>query len=208
MMADIPFVDDVINYISDHLIIFIIIFSLVGILLYSMTAVFFNKLNKEKYGKTTWMAWIPIFRLFLLGKLTIHWIFGIILVLGLFCCVSISLTIDGVSKTYEILKENIREPFMIIYIGIVVVLYVFAHIKLSNIRRSGKGYSSKISINSQIVSEYDKKYNSNIKENENNDFYNTVNVEKSAEEMKPKTLKDAINDNAKRVNSENNEKKP
>ncbi len=200
----IPFFKDVFQYYKDHLVMFIVIFTLIGIFIYSVTAVFLNKLNKEMYGKTTWMAWVPIFRIFLLGKLAIHWIVGIILVLGLPCTISITIITNGVGKDYAILPDNIREPFMIVYIALVIALYVFAHIKLSNIRVNGKGYSSKTYVDDRVTTEYNQKYMNKVPNEQvlpvNNkpkspedDFYSSMNTEtKTNEEKQPMTLQDLL----------------
>lgn len=213
---DIPFFNEIYNYILDHLVIFIIIFSLIGILIYSVTAVFLNKLNNEMYGKNTWMAWIPGFRAFLLGKLTIHLVMGIILFVSLICTISFSLNIDGVDKTFAILPTNIREPFTIIYISLCIILYVCAHIKLSNIRTKGKGYSSKIEVNEVDNSNYEKRkielpVESEIKKevtpkqsNSDDDFYSAMYLDtKKSEDKTPVTLQDLI----KKPDNNSNDKK-
>ena len=203
----IPFLKDIYQYYLDHMTMFIIIFSLIGIFIYSMTAVFLNKLNKEMYGKTTWMAWVPIFRIFLLGKLTIHWIVGIILFLGLPCTISVTIMTNGVGKDYAILPTNIREPFMIVYIALCIALYVYAHIKLSNIRINGKGYSSKTYVDDRVTTEYDQKYMNKVPNEQvppvvnkpkvpEDSFYGSMDLDtneiKKIKENEPMTLKDLL----------------
>ena len=43
----------------------------IALIIYICTAIFLNKFNKLKYGKGTFMAWIPVFQQYLVGKLAI-----------------------------------------------------------------------------------------------------------------------------------------
>ena len=66
-------------------IIFIIYVSCIligGAIIYLLKVNFLNKFNKLIYGKFTVMSLIPIFDIYLLGKLTINKVFGLILVIN------------------------------------------------------------------------------------------------------------------------------
>ncbi len=57
--------------------LYIIIF--VVVLIYIIQGLVLNGLNKKIYGEGTWQAWVPIANIYLLGKLTINKIGGIVL---------------------------------------------------------------------------------------------------------------------------------
>ena len=78
-----------------------------GILLY--------KLNKKMYHEKSFIAWIPILRIYLLGNLTVKRNGGKILILGLIVFILFQLPI-------------------IIYIIILVILYIYALIKYIKLR--------------------------------------------------------------------------
>ena len=124
--------ESVFEYIKNHLVVIIIICSLLSLSLYVIYATTLNKLNRALYKKDTPMAWIPIINIYLLGKLTIHKLFGFVLVIGLVLGSNVTITTDNTSKIYSILPENIQGIYYIIYSGVLVVLFVFACIKLKN----------------------------------------------------------------------------
>ena len=54
------------------------IFLIFGIAIYIVTSIFMSRLNKRIYGNGTALAWIPFARTFLLGKLAVNKLVGII----------------------------------------------------------------------------------------------------------------------------------
>ncbi len=138
---------DITDFVQNHLIVIIVIASILVIFIYVMYAVFLNKLNHAMYGRTTWMAWIPIFNTYLLGKLTIGKIFGFLLVIGSLLGSSFVIKINGVTDNYSLLPTEFQEPYSIIYFAILVILYIYAHIKLKNIIRK-KGLTSDVDMHS------------------------------------------------------------
>ena len=133
--------DGIINFIKDHIVVISIIIGLLAIFLYVIYAVFLNKLNKAMHGKTTWMAWVPIINIYLLGKLTVHMVVGIILALGIFLTFGIYWKADGIETYYSILPKNTQDIYTIIYCGIVVVFYICAHFKLKRLIIEGRAKS-------------------------------------------------------------------
>lgn len=87
---------------------FFIIILIVGLIIYIITSIFLNKLNKLMYGKGTPMAWIPIFNIYLLGKLTVNKLVGWILIVCIFITGSYSTTVNGVETTHDILPKGIN----------------------------------------------------------------------------------------------------
>ena len=157
------------EYIKNHVIIVVAIAILLSIFIYSVIAVILNRLNKTMYGKTTWMAWVPVLRIFLLGKLTVHIVLGIVLVIGMIPTFSITLTNKGIQEEYAILHQNIRIPYTIIYFAIIIVLLVYADIKQKSIERE-KGDENIKNNNINVTSVYDERFskrlNNNVTQNE------------------------------------------
>ena len=60
---------------------FLIAILILIIIMYVFMGVFLGKLNKLIYGKGTPMAWIPLLNTYLMGKLVVNKVFGIILVI-------------------------------------------------------------------------------------------------------------------------------
>ena len=60
---------------------FLIAILILIIIMYVFMGVFLGKLNKLIYGKGTPMAWIPLLNTYLMGKLVVNKVFGMILVI-------------------------------------------------------------------------------------------------------------------------------
>lgn len=131
--------DTIINYIENHAVIFIIIGGLLLFIVYSMIAVFLNNLHNRKYGHTTILAWIPILNIFLLGKMTIHWIVGIILALLLLFGICITVDIKGLETIHNLLPKEYVLPYQIGLSIIILLLFIVAKFKIKKIIREGTG---------------------------------------------------------------------
>ncbi len=59
---------------------FLLVILAVAIAIYVLTSLLMNSVHKKIYGQGTWMAWVPYVRTFLLGKLAVNKLVGIILV--------------------------------------------------------------------------------------------------------------------------------
>jgi len=139
---------DIVNFIKDHLLIMGTIIGILAIFIYVLCAVLLNKLNKALYGKTTWMAWIPPFNIYLLGKLTIHKVFGWILLLAFLAGTTVTVELNGVSKTYSLISKDIQEPYIIVISSITLILYIYGYFKLKlYIRKNGINDIVNININ-------------------------------------------------------------
>lgn len=130
--------DSILNYIKDHLVVTIIIAVLVGFIIYAMFAVLINKLYSSKYGKETKLSWIPILNIYLLGKLVIHSIFGIILVLGMLALILVSFNIPGLDSLKNIIPSQYVLPYQIGYGVIILLFLIIGKMKLNRIIRDGK----------------------------------------------------------------------
>ena len=69
-----------IQAVAGFLIVVLLIILVVAIAIYVLTSLLMNSVHKKIYGKGTWMAWVPYVRTFLLGKLAVNKLVGIILV--------------------------------------------------------------------------------------------------------------------------------
>lgn len=119
-------------------IIFIIYVSCIligGAIIYLLKVNFLNKFNKLIYGKFTVMSLIPIFDIYLLGKLTINKVFGLILVICLFLIARYTVVINGNVKTYAIFPENINKFVLLIYCFIIFGLLIYAIIKYNKLKK-------------------------------------------------------------------------
>ena len=115
----------------------LIIFLILLLVIYIAQAVFLNKFNKLVYGKGTAMAWIPIFNIYLLGKLTFNKLVGWILVICSFLTTKTTTTVNGVvTSEFTILPQNIIPIFQAVYSVIIIVLFIYAIIKYFKIKRT------------------------------------------------------------------------
>lgn len=146
--------EDILNYVKDHSIIFIIIGVLLGIFVYSMYSVLLNKLNNAKYGKSTIISWIFPLNIYLLGKLVIHWIIGILLVIGLLFGICITFNISGLESIHDLLPNEYVLPYQIGYGVLILLFFIAAKFKLNRIIREG---TSKDSSHTFINKDFDKK---------------------------------------------------
>jgi hypothetical protein len=144
--------ENIINFIKDQSLVVIIIICLLLFGLYSMFAVFLNKVSNVKYGKPTILAWIPVLNIFLLGRLAIHWIVGILLVLALLFGVCVSFDISGLESIHNLLPSDYVIPYQIAFAVIIVIMAIIAKAKYNKIVRSGTG---KDSMTSYINKDYD-----------------------------------------------------
>ena len=118
---------------------FVIVIFILVIGIYIAQAIFLNKFNKLVNGKGTPMAWIPIFNIYLLGKLTINKLVGWILVICIFLTGTYSTTVNGVESSGSILPEGVRSVVSTIYGLAVLGLFIYAIIKYNKIKKEGIG---------------------------------------------------------------------
>ena len=119
-------------------ILFIIYVSCIligGAIIYLLKVNFLNKFNKLIYGKFTVMSLIPIFDIYLLGKLTINKAVGWILVICLFLIARYTVVINGNVKTYAIFPENVNKFVLLIYCFIILGLLIYAIIKYNKLKK-------------------------------------------------------------------------
>lgn len=114
-----------------------LIFGIIFIVIYVLLALLLSNLNKQVYGKKSIIAWIPILNLYLLGKLTVNKLVGILLIVANLISYNYSITINGVEKTYSILPNSIRYLISGIVSIVTLVLYGMAIAKYIKIVSKG-----------------------------------------------------------------------
>ena len=120
---------------------FLIIGLIVIIVIYTIIASFLNKFNKLKYGKGTAMAWIPVFNIYLLGKLTFNKIVGFVLVLLSFLSGQTYIRIGNMS-TESIVPEAISNIIGPIYPWLILAIFIYAIVKYNLLKREIKNRPS------------------------------------------------------------------
>ncbi len=116
-------------------ILLFVLFLVVCLTFYIVQGIFLNKLNHLMYKKGTPMAFIPIFNIYLLGKLTIHKAVGYLLVFLLLLTSSATVTIDGEESTYTLLPETANQMVTILYMITVFGLFVYMIIKYQQLKK-------------------------------------------------------------------------
>ena len=98
---------------------FFLIAMLIILAIYIIEALILNSLNKKIYGEGTWQAWVPFANVYLLGKLTVNKTVGWILLILAF---------------FSGREEGIGETLNNIYSLAVFVLFIYAIVKLSQLK--------------------------------------------------------------------------
>ena len=97
------------------LLIFLIIgYILMGISLY--------KINKNREHKGSWMAWVPIFNVYLLGKLGCNKIVGMVCSIAIILCTSFTVSINGIVKQNFSIFPTIISSIILIIIDILMIV--------------------------------------------------------------------------------------
>ncbi|MEG0826705.1 MAG: hypothetical protein RR404_04480 [Bacilli bacterium] len=118
---------------------FLLLFLVFAIIIYVVFAIFLNKLNKLMYNKKTPMAWIPIFNIYLLGKLAVNKLVGWILVICVFLTSTSTTTVNGVKTESGILPSGIRSVVSTVYLIAVIALFIYAIIKYYKLKKNKNG---------------------------------------------------------------------
>ena len=190
--------DSIVNYINEHLVISIIVGSLLVFSIYSVFAVLLNKIYSAKYGKTTIIAWIPVLNIYLLGKLVIHSVFGLLLVIGFIFGICISFKIPYLESINLVMPKDYVLPYQISYGVIILLLVIIGKIKLNSMIRRGE-----VKSNNDIIlnREYENKELGDLISNHVDEPQQMINDDFSYNLNPPTINKD---DNLKHDNSDQN----
>jgi len=129
--------------IFQYLFIILIVLAVIGLILYILFSIFLNKFNKIVYGKQTVMAGIPLFNVYLLGKLTINKAFGWLLVIGIFLTSSITANVNGIEKTSSILPSKIMPIYSSIYYLVSFIVLILGIVKYFRLKKENNSNSPK-----------------------------------------------------------------
>lgn len=129
--------------IFQYLFIILIVLAVIGLILYILFSIFLNKFNKLVYGKKTIRAWLPLFNVYLLGKLTINKAFGWLLVIGIFLTSSITTNVNGIEKTISILPLKIIPIYSSIYYLISFIVLILGIVKYFRLKKENNSNSPK-----------------------------------------------------------------
>ena len=128
------------DFFNDNKTIFILIGGLLLIVAYSMVSVLINKLNDAIHGKITVLAWVPVTNVYLLGKLVVNKIMGILLAVLLLYGIIIAIDIHGLEVLQALkLPASYVVPYLAIYALMIFLLVVVGKSKLNKIIREGTG---------------------------------------------------------------------
>ncbi len=117
------------------LIIFVLIIAILGILLYVLMGIILTKLGKLKNENKLWRCWIPIFNLYLLGKLTINKYVGIVLVVLSFITGTTTITLGSSEVSFSI-PSTLSSILSIIYSIGVLSLFIYSIILLKKLKKN------------------------------------------------------------------------
>ena len=123
---------------------FLIAILILIIIMYVFMGVFLGKLNKLIYGKGTPMAWIPLLNTYLMGKLVVNKVFGIILVIIPFIISFIPgadisnthTTIQNGVQTTVSTSTSLNTILLLIYSLVCLVIFVLAVVKYFKLKKN------------------------------------------------------------------------
>ena len=123
---------------------FLIAILILIIIMYVFMGVFLGKLNKLIYGKGTPMAWIPLLNTYLMGKLVVNKVFGIILVIIPFIISFIPgadisnthTTVQNGVQTTVSTSTSLNTILLLVYSLICLVIFVLAVVKYFKLKKN------------------------------------------------------------------------
>lgn len=124
------------------------LYIIIIIIFYLSIAVFLNKLNKIIEGKKTIFAYLPIFNVYLLGKLTINKLVGFILALYFAFIIFLpKLPIYYQIKILTLIPIKFLKIITILYAIVINILSIYAIIKYFKLRKQNTQNIDSIPIN-------------------------------------------------------------
>lgn len=123
---------------------FLIAILILIIIMYVFMGVFLGKLNKLIYGKGTPMAWIPLLNTYLMGKLVVNKVFGMILVIIPFIISFIPgadisnthTTIQNGVQTTVSTSTSLNTILLLVYSLVCLVIFVLAVVKYFKLKKN------------------------------------------------------------------------
>lgn len=110
---------DYLAKVDKNLLIIFVITTMILLILYIIFSSILSKANKIIYGERKILAWIPIFNMYLLGKIAINKVFGVFLVLIEFL---IGLVIS-LPYFQNLIPNYIIDIICLVYLFIIIILF-------------------------------------------------------------------------------------
>lgn len=111
----------------------LLIFGAIALIIYTLQAVILSETHKLKYGKGSFMAWIPILNFYILGKVAINKLFGLLLIIYIFLISNT--TINNVKMDF--IPSNIKDIMISALPYILGILYIIAMIRYVILVKNG-----------------------------------------------------------------------
>ena len=117
------------DLLSKYPILIYILPIIVLVVYYFPVSYFLNRLHKQLFEKNSIIAWIPIFRLYSLGKVTLGSTVGFVLLLGLLLVTKFDITTNNYRISFGLFNSNIYYLVLVFFIVLVISLFVVALFK-------------------------------------------------------------------------------
>lgn len=122
---------DYLERVDKNLLILFVITTATLLILYVIFSSILSKVNKTIYERKNIFAWIPIFNLYLLGKIAVNKIIGVILVLLVFLIGSLI----SIPYFQNVIPSYIMDIMCLVFIFVVIILFFIVLAKYFKIKK-------------------------------------------------------------------------
>lgn len=122
---------DYLEKVDKNLLILFVITTATLLILYVIFSSILSKANKTIYEEKNIFAWIPIFNLYLLGKIAINKIIGVILVLLVFLIGSLI----SIPYFQNVIPSYIIDILSLVFIFVIIILFFIVLAKYFKIKK-------------------------------------------------------------------------
>lgn len=122
---------DYLEKVDKNLLILFVITTATLLILYVIFSSILSKANKTIYEEKNIFAWIPIFNLYLLGKIAINKIIGVILVLLVFLIGSLI----SIPYFQNVIPSYIVDILSLIFIFVIIILFFIVLVKYFKVKK-------------------------------------------------------------------------
>lgn len=167
-------IDEAFNNNNYYLIL--ILFIIFIVVIYIILGIVLNKLHNKIYGKGSFLAFVPVADIYLLGKLTGGRLLGILLLVIPFLNGSYEFKNGSNTFILVIMPDNVRLYLYIGYIIILVGLIVYAIIKINKLGKDETGYINEVYLNQKTEQEIEDEYVPLVKWDDNDTSNNNQEI--------------------------------
>lgn len=122
---------DYLERVDKNLLILFVITTATLLILYVIFSSILSKANKTIYEEKNIFAWIPIFNLYLLGKIAINKIIGVILVLLVFLIGSLI----SIPYFQNVIPSYIVDILSLVFIFVIIILFFIVLVKYFKVKK-------------------------------------------------------------------------